>query len=319
MPDMMTHAFLALDVLKNIENNEIIKNNKELFLIGAQGPDPYFYYNFYPWKNSNNIPAFGGVMHKTKTRKFFVTYLEYLSKNFSDEGLAFILGWICHYALDTNAHPYVFHVTGIYDGSKETRKYRGNHLALEKGIDSIFLKERGYDSNKYNPAKEIFTLESIPESVTNILDLTIFKVHQVIDMGVIYNQGYLDFKKSINILQYDPFGMKKFLYKVLDLFNKKSAYVYKTLSYHNNVLSNIDYLNIKKKEWKHPSSLEISNETFNELYSKAIEKATFMIDQTIKYLDDNNIDIEELFDNLSYETGKDCELKLEIIHFNSIL
>ncbi len=319
MPDMMTHAFLALDVMNNLSNKEVIEENKEVFLIGAQGPDPYFYYNFYPWKNSSNIPDFGGIMHSSKTRDFFLTYLEYLKTNYSDEGLAFILGWMCHYSLDTNAHPYVFYVTGIYEGDVETRKYRGNHLALEKGIDSIFLRNKGIDSNKYNPAKKTFTLFEIPESVTNILDLTIFKVYQEIDMGLMYDYGYKHFKKSINILQHDPRGIKKRLVKILDFFDRKGTHVYETLSYYDNVLPNVDYLNLEKKDWKHPTDGEISNESFMELYEKAIKKASHMIEETLKHIEDDTISVDDLFENFGYDKGKDCTIKTKMKYFNSIL
>jgi len=318
MPDSATHIFFARDALEKTKINKLkITDNIHLYYLGAQGPDPFFYFNYAPWKDNLGVSKFGGIVHRTNTRDFFLTYMRHLKENYTDEGFAFIAGWICHYALDSTAHPYVFHVTGNYI-NEETIKYRGNHLALEKAIDSIMIKERGYKKFFFNPAR-FYKLKSIPNSIISILDKTFKEVYSVDNMGKIYAKAYKNFKNNLRIMQYDPIGIKKLIFKFIDLFSRKSYHVYSNLSYFNNVKKGVDYRNLKKNTWNHPVFAdEKSNDSFVELFNKGVEKATKIIDDLPKYFN-NDFDLYELFDNSSYETGKDSSKTYIMTSFNSIL
>ncbi|XMB86260.1 zinc dependent phospholipase C family protein [Mycoplasmatota bacterium WC44] len=320
MPDSITHAFFAEEVTKKL-NIDSIKLNNELYLVGAQGPDPYFYYKFLPWKNNEGLPKIGNLLHSKFTQRFFLTYLDKLKENYSKNGYSFILGWICHYALDSITHPYIYHFTGNYiKTDKSTYSYRGNHLQLERSIDSIFLRRKGYNSNKFKATKEIFTLLEIPSEVVQLLDSTIKDIYGLDNMGNNYNNAYKDYRKSLNIMSYDPYGIKKLLYRVMDLFNRKSKFVYKTFSYYNNVNPKVDYLNESNIEWVHPlDDSEVSTESFIDLYNKAKNKAAFIITKVNEYMLNKNTDLSNVIKNITYDTGREFSDKSQMKYFNSIL
>lgn len=320
MPDSITHSFFALDVAQELKINSI-KKHKDIYIVGAQGPDHYFFYNFMPCKKSNGIPKVGNLLHSSSTQKFLITFIEKLKKSYIDSAYAFILGWVCHYALDTTAHPYIFYVTGNYDKQdKSTYPYRGNHLQLEKSIDSIFLRRRGYNPNKFKSTKELFTLKELPNEINELLNLTIKETYNLDKMGDKYGLAYKHFVKYHNYMSYDPYGIKKIIYKFLDLFNRKSNYVFKTFSYYNNVNPKIDYLNESNNEWLHPSyDSEVSKDSFMDLYNQAKIKAVDIINKINDFMQNSIDDLTDVIKDITYDTGKDCSDKSVMKYFKSIL
>ena len=73
----------------------------------------------------------------------------------------------------------------------------------------------------------------------------------------------------------------------------------------------LHYLNLEKKTWNHPAYInETYDYSFIELYIIALNKAVKMIEEIVRWLDNKNSSVKELnviFKNVSYLTGKDCE------------
>ena len=65
------------------------------FLIGLHGPDIFFYERW------NKIAR---KMHQEKANTFFEKAQDIIQ---SEAQLAYILGFICHYLLDSQMHPYI--------------------------------------------------------------------------------------------------------------------------------------------------------------------------------------------------------------------
>ena len=89
------------------------------------------------------------------------------------------------------------------------------------------------------------------------------------------------------------------------------------LSYHVHQKQKIHYLNLERNEWNHPCNQnEIYNYSFIELYRIALDKAIYIIESVNNYLYKNKdkSKLKEIFSNISYETGKNCENK-EICQF----
>lgn len=87
---------------------EIIRKNPNAYHMGLQGPDIFFYYlNPYMRKRKNNIC---NILHEKNTGAFFDNLLEYtvvLETEDREICLAYIAGFLCHYALDT-LHSLIF-------------------------------------------------------------------------------------------------------------------------------------------------------------------------------------------------------------------
>lgn len=117
MPYNYTHALVGLAALK--QSNEavsaLVAANKGEFLIGTMGPDPYFGDEMPRTLFSHSRVDLAQKLHETDVRKIFLAMLP-LAKG-SAPLCAYLLGFLCHFLLDTNAHPYI---EARFPGSQHT-------------------------------------------------------------------------------------------------------------------------------------------------------------------------------------------------------
>ena len=98
MPAGYTHYCFGKDVYKHLDDQNIkdlLLRNENCFLIGLHGPDIFFYERW------NKIAR---KMHQDKANTFFEKAQDIIQ---SEAQLAYILGFICHYLLDSQMHPYI--------------------------------------------------------------------------------------------------------------------------------------------------------------------------------------------------------------------
>ena len=104
MPSTYAHYRLGQEVLKEIPDDlkQIIIKNKTLYDIWLHGPDILFYYH--PLK-MNNVNSIGYQMHE-HTGKEFLEYAKEIIHH-DEKAIAYIFGFICHFALDASCHGYI--------------------------------------------------------------------------------------------------------------------------------------------------------------------------------------------------------------------
>ncbi|WP_040192701.1 zinc dependent phospholipase C family protein [Clostridium culturomicium] len=104
MPASYTHYDFGQAVYKKLskEVKAVINDNKEAYNIGLNGPDILFYYK--PL-SKNFINRFGHEMHREEAARFFNNAKKHIVEH--KEGIPYILGFICHFILDSNCHPYI--------------------------------------------------------------------------------------------------------------------------------------------------------------------------------------------------------------------
>lgn len=321
MPDIVTHATFAKDVVERIENQTIkhmLNKNQPLYYLGSQGPDVFFFNS-----KTKGYTRFGSFMHNNHVDDFLYESIIYLKEHYDDQLYSYLIGFLCHQALDSKAHPYVYHVTGLYQAAdQDTHHFRGNHMRLERAIDSIFIQKYW---NEQDP--HCFRID---QKILNYkIDKDIFGPYYQYVFKKVFNRENGDqvfFSSAKNFKRYskflcDPKGRKKKLAKRLDqAFNRKSKLVIETLFHHQNVNESMDYLNTNNKEWRHPVNQVVSNKSFMELYNDGIIEVISIIKKVNQYLN-NQIAKEELRLNIpkdSYSTGLDWRTSNSMTHFGSI-
>lgn len=110
--------------------------------MGLQGPDIFFYYlNPYMRKRKNNIC---NILHEKNTDIFFDNLLEYtivLETEEKEICLAYIAGFLCHYALDTHTHPYLYARMQKDLNEHPERRYEAFYYRrIETLMDTLLLK-----------------------------------------------------------------------------------------------------------------------------------------------------------------------------------
>ncbi len=308
MPDAVTHCFLA-DTVTNQLQYSYLNDHFDLVQIGAQGPDPLFYHHYLPWKPNLGAKAIGTAMHTTSTK----AYLEYLIQNAKDdETKAWVAGFITHFALDTVAHPYVFYRTGLF--SSNNQENRGYHLRLERAIDNIYIYEYGYRPSTYDIKAKHFHRKHIPTSILTLLNQAGALFYDAPSLGWMYQQAYVDLRSAFRVLNYDPLGFKKLVFRGLDKITKGEI-LFSALSSYRCIQPGYDYKNTKKQVWYHPSTQEKFDLSFDELFQRAKDKATHLIQLAQGYYDKGDTAVFEAIENQSYDTGLACGTA-PMVHFD---
>ena len=150
MPSTYAHRRFGTNVLEHLpdELRAQLEQNRELYDIGLHGPDLLFYYHA---AKSNPVGALGNAMHEEPGRVFFdwarrVVHCE----ADRDAALAYALGFVCHFALDSTCHPYV---------EQFTRESGVTHCEIETEFDNMLLRRDGYDPLKFFTASHIHPSE----------------------------------------------------------------------------------------------------------------------------------------------------------------
>jgi len=136
VPTTYTHYKFGVQVLERLpeETRALILENPYLFYTGLHGPDILFFYM--PWQK-NKVSDCGNDLHRWSGKQYFSFAGEQVVKNGMDhKDLAYMYGFLCHYALDRQAHAIV---------DDEAARVGSTHTEIEAELDRILLVEDGYD------------------------------------------------------------------------------------------------------------------------------------------------------------------------------
>lgn len=311
MPGFLTHYIFGTKAIRKIQYSYIkksISTNKEVYNLGLQGPDIFFYFIPYKMINKTNL---GSVLHRNKIKDFFETAIKIII-NCKDEEkkeimTAYIVGFFGHYILDKNCHPYIFFKSGYMYINKN---YNEKHVKLESDIDYIYAREfygkKNIDLNYGNLVDldnyQRKVISSLLDDVCNKLFNEIWLNKRIAEI-VIYN-----FKILIDFFN-DKNGKK---YKYFNLIEKRVTGSEKMSSVFNGNCYKIKYtdpMNNSKRSWYNPWNVqEKKSLTFYELCNSAEEEFGEFTNILGVCIEQNNISkFKKYMKNCSYITGLEVE------------
>lgn len=322
MPSIITHHMFSKEVLKRLSKEELNRfdNKLDIYHTFAQSHDYLFYYTF--GKNKKKINDFGHYAHRHNTQEYLINIIKEIKDNHQEnnpELLAYLYGSITHYVLDTTCHPFIFYKTGVYRKKEpNTRKYFGGHNQIEKDLDAYYYKKyTGKDYNLCNVTKEIIGKPIFSKTLIDTLNEVYEETYNKENIGYYYQKGVNNARVIYNIVINDRFGIKKTLYKLLDLIINKNQHYISTYSTYIKS-PNLNYLNLDKKEWNHPCLPDIKyNHSFEDLYNESLDKTVKIIQEVNKVLyEDKPIkDILKYIPDLDYSTGLLIKESKQLRHF----
>lgn len=321
MPATITHSYFAIDVYDVLEENireKISFNHIKMF---GQAFDPLKFYNLFSILPGKKIRKLDYYFHTNKTRDFFINMLKIMKqKNLitDKECCAFFTGFVCHYVLDSTIHPFVIYKTGIFDKKRpDTYKYNNIHAIMEAYIDNYMVQTKEKTNPyKFRLDKFCFDTNEFSINLDYLIDITFYKTYQVKDMSYIYFKSLKQMRKALFLFRRDSYGIKRNIYKLIDTFTSKKTYRFEAISYHYPLEDNHNFLNENHNIWRNPTTYEIeSNDSFLDLYNKAIIEAKKIIEASFDYLNGSSINLSDIFLNLNYITGLDCDIKKECKYF----
>lgn len=177
MPAATTHIEFAKDVYRTLD--EDLKKritNKHMFWLGSQGPDMLFF------SKGSILPGtlhkYGNLMHKDKVPEV-IEFFEHWVADDADL-TSYFMGYLCHYALDSTAHPLINAVartrhiqTGVHEGS--------THVTMEADIDVWMLHQRGRKISSYDVHKMIKVDEACAMKLGDMFSMMF---HEIYDLEI---------------------------------------------------------------------------------------------------------------------------------------
>ena len=194
MPAIYTHVQFGDEVLDTLPPafREVKDKYPAAFYLGTQGPDPLFYHKITKKKKKNPIRRRGSELHAVSPAPFFLAAakrlavdeinrndLGYFTPN--SEEAAYIIGFLCHFTLDSLCHPYIDEcsVNGL------------THAKIESEFDKYQIRKddpetptRGYNVaarfHKNEGAKKTSaTALSVPEKNMKIAMKSMYKINRL--------------------------------------------------------------------------------------------------------------------------------------------
>jgi hypothetical protein len=312
MPDFYMHHKIAKAIAKII--SQPIDEN--MLLVGAQGPDPLYYPVLN--KRSTTFHTYADYLHEKNTSKALTHMTTYTKNNFNKDTYSFLIGYICHYGLDITVHPYVYHNVGIYNkNDSSTKEMQGLHLKFERSIDAALIeKDTNRKAHKFPFTKKCFPVKNVTTNVSDMMDDLLKTTFEEKDGNAMWQQAVKAQYLTIKHLVTDRFGYKKVFLRVMDVFLKQEDMFLKDLSMFHH-LETYDYLNLNHTPWLHPITGEKFTLSIPDLYDQALARTSQMIEKVNQYIFDNEtIDLNKVFGNLSYNSGIDCDHDQTMKHLN---
>lgn len=302
MPGFLTHYLAGQAVLSRLPDENTISGDRgRVFSLGTQGADIFFYYvPGFMRKRSRNI---GSDIHNADFGLFF-TDMAKRAKRVEDNGqkttlLAYLSGFLVHYALDATAHPFVYanstraEATGLQASAE--------HRNLETIIDVLMLAR--LTGQKPGEIRQWELIDAPPEQKRAAAALfsaaarAVYK-RQLQPQDVYHAMGHM---KQLTRLLHSPGGRRK---KWAAFLEDKTvdARILSAMVHPQTVTDETDYLNLSRAYWKN------RNESFPVLFDSAVDEAVIMLNGFHAYIRGEipRKELAALVGNRSLTTGEPC-------------
>ncbi len=275
MPGFITHYICGEATLNALpqEIRGIIRENRQIYNIGTQGPDIFFYY--LPGLLKRSMKNIGIHMHQQNFRAFMRHLLEALKDSKEPEAhvlFSYICGYLTHYALDVNAHPFIYYHS---DATQRSIQSSVRHRSLETAIDVMMLKLL---SGEKPSDKKLWQLIHVGNDDARIVAIALRDAinksysRQLTERDVSKAMGYMTW--ITRILQSKNGRRKRFMELAEDL--TVGEHIVSCIIHDQSVSGADDHLNINKKPWhlpwrdKNDEDESSRSESFVDLYNTAI-------------------------------------------------
>jgi hypothetical protein len=295
MPSLLTHQYFAtkvMDVLK--KDFPYLYDFYSVVTLGAQGPDPLFFYGMVPWrkrKNKHQIQNFGSSLHNLNPNITLLKLMETVDAQSTPMWLSYVIGAISHYALDTTVHPYVFFHTGFDAFGQLVPPFQSKHALFEVLLDVAVLQKYQLDRHHYHPAVTL----GVSEEQLSFISQQYSKTYSN-DLGKLsYHDAVNDMQRIYQFL-FHAKPMKKHLVKTI---LGKGSMPY-NLMHPKDIPSTMErrLLNESHSPFMHPVTGEKFHDDLEQMIEKALTLLLHLVDLLKMRFNNEHIPVKT-FDDLT--------------------
>ena len=272
MPACLTHYQFARKGLTELPAQDKENLNSCAFYWGAQGPDFFFCHRYFPWMKGKSLKEYGNKLHGTKPSLTFSALRDFLVRHSDPVYRSYVMGFLCHYALDSTAHPYInaFAETLLRERPYET--HTTLHGEIEAALDAIVLRrETGLLPNEVNLKHMFPKNEAVQRRIAKLFRHVLFEVYHVDVKEEELLRATRDAHFVFACLT-DRTTLKK---KLFDALEKGKPHYVSSHIVPMTETADIDYANLQGEEWK--SGEGTSQQSFFDLFEEAMGKAVILI------------------------------------------
>ncbi len=279
MPAIITHDTFGQEVYGKLF--ELIggsRNEAEAFLLGNQGPDPLFYSVASPLLAP--VHRLGSIMHSEQPTALLSALRDTIVAADEDArpvARAYALGFLCHYLLDSNAHPLVYAQQYALCDAGEPGLTRADghevHALIESELDEVALfTRRGKTIASFNPARDILHASERVLKITSVqYEAIASKAYGIAVPADAFGRSVKLFR-LVQGLFYSPSGFKHNVLGRVEMLVRPYSF-YRAMSHRNVELSQSQFDNHEHARWTNPFTKEESTESFWDIFERAEQKA----------------------------------------------
>lgn len=274
MPALITHHLFGEESIDRLPQGVITSDEERIaFILGNQGPDPFFFHMLTP--RISDCTLLAQVMHRSRMSRQFSCLrdgVSHLQPRDANLGRAFALGLLSHYVLDRNAHPFVYEQQfGIVESDPELEASGSQvHAVLESDLDVLMLqlKRDGATVEDYPPAGEIVTTDRINRVAGVLMSYVAGRVYGIDIPAGEYAGAVADMQLLYRTIE--PAGSAKtraiaLLEGLVHDYSLLDGLAHRVKTELPERTGNLGHL-----AWKNPFTDEVSNESFPEVFDRAL-------------------------------------------------
>ncbi|MCI8468462.1 MAG: peptidase [Eggerthellaceae bacterium] len=284
MPALITHDTFGRDVYA--ERFDDIGNGRDecdAFLLGNQGPDPLFYAVASP--RLRVARRLGSLMHAQRPSELLAALrrsVSFLAPADQAIGRAYVMGFTCHYVLDSTAHPFIFGQQYLLCDAGEPGLTRDNggdvHAVIESELDELVLTVRRHTSiAEFDPSREILKAsDHVLDVISSMYAFTAMNVYGLAIPADSFKASVKLFRRAQRLF-YSPSGVKRdVLGRVESLVRPYSFY--RAMSHRREPLTDSAFANSQRDPWENPYTGEVRTASFFDLFEEALDRAETALD-----------------------------------------
>lgn len=316
MPGFVTHHLFGVKAYQQLENQEVkdmIRRRRHAFALGLQGPDLFFY--FLPTA-SGLKPNIANTMHKEKTGRFFQALIDACADLTNEQDFeiccAYVHGFMGHYLLDTNIHPYVYAKVGTQTGQRAL----GLHFGLETDIDrEVLYRYKGLPLGKYHHKKLVDVSFRETNVIASLLHQAIFHTYGLNISAALIKAAVAAFKFESEALL-DPSGCKHRAVHFME--QRVFGYDFMSALFMCGAPHHEDPCNEMHLPWRNPWAAQKTSadsvfdimERLKYTYASYMDSMQNALYFSYHLISSDRPEILDLLGNNSYTSGLDCGVRL---------